>query len=436
MTVRTTHAPAPPRPSVRGLGVGSGTALCAGAVLGPGVLALPSLAADAAGPASILAWLVLLVTSVPVALSFAALGARFPDGGGVATFVHRAAGPRAAAAVGWWFYGAVPIGVVAAALIGGQYVAGALGLGPVAAAAIGAVVIAASFAANCVGLHLSGRVQLLLVALLAAVLAGAALAAAPHMTSAHFTPFMPHGWGSVGSAAGVLFFAFAGWEAASHLSGEFANPARDLPRVTVYTLAAVSVLYLGLAVTTIGALGPAAAGTDTPLTDLLARSAGTAARPIAAAAALFLTFGAVNTYLAGASRLGAALGRDGAAPRWLARGAAPGEVPRRSLTVLAGACAAVGTAARLTGGDLDGLMRATSTCLASVTLAGLLSALTLLPRRTWLWYAGIASSLITAGVLAFSGPLLLIPVVLAGLSWGFTTVVGRERGRGRGRGRA
>ncbi|MEH6379041.1 amino acid permease [Streptomyces sp. KLMMK] len=428
MTVRTTHTPAPARPSVRRLGIGSGTALCAGAVLGPGVLALPALAADAAGPASILAWLVLLVTSVPVALSFAALGARFPDGGGVATFVHRAAGPRAAAAVGWWFYGAVPIGVVAAALIGGQYVAGALGRGSTAAAAIGAVVIAASFAANCVGLHLSGRVQLLLVALLAAVLLGAAVAAAPHMTSAHFTPFMPHGWGSVGSAAGVLFFAFAGWEAASHLSGEFANPARDLPRVTAYTLAVVSVLYLVLAVTTIGALGPAAAGTDTPLTDLLAQSAGTAARPIAAVAALFLTFGAVNTYLAGASRLGAALCRDGAPPRWLSHGGGTGEVPRRSLAVLAVACTGVGAIASLGTTDLDGLMRATSTCLASVTLAGLLSALALLPRRTWLRYAAVASSLLTAGVLAFSGVLLLIPVVLGAASLGFSSL---RRARGR-----
>ncbi|ARZ70876.1 amino acid permease [Streptomyces sp. HU2014] len=427
MTVRTTHAPAPPRPPVRRLGVAGGTALCAGAVLGPGVLALPALAADAAGPASVLAWVVLLVTSVPVAVSFAALGARFPDGGGVATFVHRAAGPRAAAVVGWWFYGAVPLGVVSAALIGGQYVAGAMGWGDAGATAVGALVVAASAAANCGGLHLSGRVQLLLVGLLVAVLLGATLAAAPGMRAAHFTPFMPHGWGSVGSAAAVLFFAFAGWEAASHLSGEFADPARDLPRVTACTLAVVSVLYLGLAVTTIGALGPAAAGTDTPLTELLARSMGTVARPVAAAVALFLTFGTVNTYLAGASRLGAALGRDGAAPRRLAAGGGPGQVPRYSLAVLAVACAAVGTAVTLGAADLDRLMRATSACLASVTLAGLLSALALLPRRTLLWWAAGASALLTTVVLAFAGVLLLIPAGLAVAAWGFVAYAGRRR---------
>ncbi|MCZ0974688.1 APC family permease [Streptomyces albulus] len=186
----------------------------------------------------------------------------------------------------------------------------------------------------------------------------------------------------MGSAASVLFFAFAGWEAASHLSGEFTDPARDLPRVTRRTLAVITVLYLGLAVTTIGALGPAAARTDTPLTALLAQSVGTAARPVAAAAALFLTFGAVNSYLAGASRLGAALGRDGAAPRWMAKGGAPGEVPRRSLAVLGGVAAVLAVPAGAGVADLDLLMRATATCLAAVTLAGLVAASVLLPRRT------------------------------------------------------
>ncbi|WP_308401799.1 APC family permease [Streptomyces noursei] len=428
MSVQETSLTASPRPDVRRLGIGSGTALCAGAVLGPGVLTLPSLAAAAAGPASLLAWVVLLAMCVPVAASFAALGARFPDGGGVATYVHRAIGPRAAAVVGWWFYGAVPLGVVSAAWIGGKYVADAAGWGPTGAAAVGAAVLVGALVSNAVGLRMSGRVQLLLGGLLAAVLLCTVLAAAPRVSADHFTPFLPGGWTSVGSAASVLFFAFAGWEAASHLSGEFADPARDLPRVTRRTLAVITVLYLGLAVTTVGALGPAAARTDTPLTALLAQSVGTAARPVAAAAALFLTFGAVNSYLAGASRLGAALGRDGAAPRWMAKGGAPGEVPRRSLAVLGGVAAVLAVPAGAGAADLDLLMRATATCLAAVTLAGLVAASVLLPRRTPLWYGGLASSVLTAAVLAFSGWLLLIPVVLAGASGAFLTL--RRTGRG------
>ncbi|MGP3928243.1 APC family permease [Streptomyces sp. 8N616] len=423
MTEHRTKSRTPSPVLRRRLGLGGGTALYAGAVLGPGVLALPALAAAAAGPASVLAWACLLAASVPVAAAFAALGARFPDAGGVATYVHRAFGPRAAAAVGWWFFGAVPLGVVAAAWIGGQYAAAALG-GPsrTGAAAVGALVLAAAFTANCAGLRLSGRMQLLLVGLLTALLLFAVLAALPHARAANFTPFMPGGWSSVGSAAGVLFFAFAGWEAASHLSGEFAAPRRDLPRVTALTLAVVTVLYLGLAMATIGVMGRGAATTAVPLTRLLEAGVGTAARPAAATAALLLTFGAVNSYLAGASRLGAALARDGAAPRWMARGAAPGEVPRRSLAVLAGACAAVAALPALGATDLDRLMRATSVCLAAVTLAGLLAALVLLPRRTALWWSVTAAGALTAAVLAFCGALLLLPLALGAAACGFLAV--------------
>lgn len=57
-----------------GLGVARGAALYGGAVLGPGVLLLPALAAQAAGPASLLAWVGLLIVSLALAATFAALG--------------------------------------------------------------------------------------------------------------------------------------------------------------------------------------------------------------------------------------------------------------------------------------------------------------------------------------------------------------------------
>jgi amino acid efflux transporter len=60
------------------LSVVQGTALTVAAVLGTGVISLPALAIDAAGPASLLAWAALLVISVPLAATFAALGARHP----------------------------------------------------------------------------------------------------------------------------------------------------------------------------------------------------------------------------------------------------------------------------------------------------------------------------------------------------------------------
>ena len=63
--------------------------------LGTGVIALPALAAEIAGPASLLAWVALIVLSAPLAVTFAALGARYPDAGGVSTYVRTAFGASA-----------------------------------------------------------------------------------------------------------------------------------------------------------------------------------------------------------------------------------------------------------------------------------------------------------------------------------------------------
>src|SRR5688572_14924331 len=66
------------------IGLPTASALYIAAVLGTGVLVLPGLAADAAGPASVLALAIVLLLSVPLAGAFAALAARYPDAGGVA----------------------------------------------------------------------------------------------------------------------------------------------------------------------------------------------------------------------------------------------------------------------------------------------------------------------------------------------------------------
>ncbi|MER6951412.1 amino acid permease [Nonomuraea sp. NPDC000554] len=424
-----------------------GTALLVGAVLGPGMLVLPHLAADAAGPASVLAWAGLLVLSVPVATTFATLGARYPDGGGVASFVALAFGRRASAVVGWWFYGTVPIGTLAGALVGGEYVAAALGaqavgavpgsLGTQAGSAVsgslgaqagggasavpaaqaGALVVAvvllaAAFAANAAGLRTSGRLQLGLVLLLVAVLVVAVVSAAPHAEAAGFVPFAPYGAVGVANAAGVLLFAFVGWEAASHLSAEFAD-SRSLTRATVVTLAVITVLYLGVAVTSIGV---GAAGTPVPLAAMLETGLGGVARPVTGGVAVLLTFGAINTYIAGASRLGAALARDGALPAWFAKGAAPSETPFRSLGLLAVVTGVVTALTLLWAVDLDTLMRATSACLAAVTAAGTAAAIRVLEGRARA--VATAATVLSVVALVCCGPYLLVPVVLGAVALG------------------
>src|SRR6202044_1252171 len=85
------------------LNITRGTALYVGAILGPGLLLLPGLAAAEAGPASILAWVALLALSGLFATVFASLGRRLPSAGGVMGYVTAAAGRRAGLITGWAF---------------------------------------------------------------------------------------------------------------------------------------------------------------------------------------------------------------------------------------------------------------------------------------------------------------------------------------------
>src|ERR1700750_3330166 len=110
MHVRRNQTPHGTRENAYMLSTRSAVALYVGAVLGPGVLFLPALAARIAGPASILAWVGLLALSAPLAMNFAALGVQQPEAGGTAAYVRRAFGRRAGLATGWWFLVAVACG--------------------------------------------------------------------------------------------------------------------------------------------------------------------------------------------------------------------------------------------------------------------------------------------------------------------------------------
>lgn len=412
---QTLSPPAQAAPATGGhLSTVQGIALYVGAVLGTGVIALPALAARAAGPASLVAWVALVVASIPLAATFAALGARHPDSGGVSTYARRAFGPRAGAIVGWWFYAAVPAGAPAAALFAGGYMEAAFGGGEVTRYATGLGLFAVIGVANYFGVRISGRMQLILAGVLVTLLLLAAVAAIPQADLGNLTPFAPHGWLAVGSAAALLVWSFAGWEAVTHLAAEFRNPAKALPRATAAAIVIVGGLCLAIAAAVVLVLGSAAGATDAPLAELLGRGFGEPAKAAAAIVALLLTLGVMNTYHAGAAKLGAALGRDGALPAWLARGSQAGEVPRRSL-LLTVALGLTGFAiVALTGVGTEFLVLATTGCFVAVYAVGTVAAVRLLPRRTPGWWTAIAAVAMVVAMLAATGRYLLWPLLVGG----------------------
>jgi amino acid efflux transporter len=384
------------------LTVSQGTALSAGAVLGTGVISMPALAAAVAGPASLVAWVALILLSAPLAWTFAALGARHPDGGGVSTYVRLAFGSHAAAAVGWIFYFAVPLGAPAAAAFAGGYVADVLGGGRLTVLATFFLTMAVVFTMNWFGLRISGRVQLILAGVLALLLVITVCAALPHAQLANLRPFAPHGWAGVGTAAALLVWGFAGWEAIASLSADYRNPRRDVPRATMIAVVVVGVLYLSIALTSVLVLGPALASSEAPLADLLAVGVGGPVRALTAVIAVLLTIGAVNAYMAGASRLGVALARDGALPSAVSR------TPRRSLAVVTlGGCAAV-----LLPVGLHTMMLLVTGCFTLVYVLGTAAAVRLLTGRSRI-VAGFAFAAVL-GLLWLNGAPALLSLLIAG----------------------
>jgi amino acid efflux transporter len=407
--------------------VPQGAAISIGAVLGTGVIALPALAAQTAGPASLVAWLALILLSVPLAWTFASLGARYPDAGGVSTYVRNAFGGRAAAVVGWCFYFAVPAGAPAAAMFGGAYVAAAFGGGLRTTLIASALMTAAVTVMNLGGVRVSGKLQLGLAALLVTLLLTATLTALPHARVANLHPFAPHGWLAIGPAAAVLVWGFAGWEAVTSLAGDFRTPRRDVPRATAIAIVVVGLLYLGVAAASILVLGPATGSTEAPLAELLAIGVGGPVRTITAFVAVLLTLGAMNAYFAGAAKLGAALGRDGALPKWFARGSNAGAVPRRSLLVVAGLSAVSLTVVGVSGMGTKASALLTTGSFVLVYILGTAAAVRLLPRGSWSRRAAGFALVAVSGLLLMTGWYVLWTVGVAAAALTYVHLSTRRR---------
>ncbi|MET9293030.1 amino acid permease [Streptomyces sp. NPDC003077] len=288
------------------LSTAGAAALYIGALLGPSMLLLPGLAARAAGPASLLVWLALLVLSGLIAVVFTRLGTRMGSADGVAGYTAAGLGPRAGRAAAWCFLAGVVTGAPVVCLIGGTYVAEVLGAGQETAyvAAMGLLVLV--LAIRLAGVRTGAGLQLVLVAVLVALVVLAVAGAAPQARAAHWTPFAPYGWDGAVRAAPPLMLAFVGWEAAASLTARLRDPRRQLPRVVAVAFVVTAVLYLAMAAATVAVLGPGAGG-SVPLADLLRVAIGAYGPWPAAACAIVLTLAATNAYLAGATTMTAAL---------------------------------------------------------------------------------------------------------------------------------
>ncbi|MGP4002915.1 APC family permease [Streptomyces sp. 8N706] len=398
----------------RTITVTQGVALYVGAIVGAGVLLLPAISATRAGPASIVAWVFDAVLGIPLALTLAALASRYPNAGGAATFVTQAFGSMAGTVIGWFYFIAAATAQTLVALTGAYYGSSYLGLSRGATFLVAGLIITVATVSNLRGIKISGRLQLVFAATVATMLLLAFLVSIPRFTAASWTPFAPHGMAEVGSVAVVIFFAFFGWEAITHLAEEFRDPVRDVPRSTMISVGIITALYVGVVVATIstGTYGDDEVN-RTVIARLLANGFGGPVGVMTAVIAMLIALGTANAFVAATSRLGYALARDGAFPAPLARVSSRG-VPAVAVLAVGGYAGAGIVVSYFAHWGPETLLVVPNSLVIMTFLAAMAAGVRLL-RGMARVLAGIGT-LLCLVLIPFSGGVIVIPLAIAAIA--------------------
>ena len=280
----------------RTLGPWGLTALGIGAVIGGGIFVITGqAAAEHAGPAIVLAFIIAAVCCSFTALCYAEFATLIPMSGSSYSYAYATLGELAAWFIGWNMvleYG-VSASAVAVSWTGyftslldhfGLHLPAALTNAPLAFSndhlvATGAlfnlpaVAIVLALTWLCyIGIRESSGANTAMVALKVALIVIVIVAGWHYVDPKLWHPFIPtaqgpekYGWGGIMRAATLVFFAYIGFEATSTAAQEAKNPQRDLPIGTLASLAICTVLYIGMAAVLTGLLPFDQLGTAEPV---------------------------------------------------------------------------------------------------------------------------------------------------------------------------
>jgi amino acid transporter len=325
-----------------------------GSIIGSGWLFGALVAATTAGPSALIGWVLASAIVILLALVHAELAGMFPESGGTSRFPHYAFGNFAGMTFGWASYlqaaATAPIEVLAAI----QYLSTTdwgHGLyrssGTLSPSGIGvAVVLMACFVVlNLIGIRWLTRANNAITVWKVAVpVLTIVVLLATHLHTSNFTAgggFFVHGSALhsilVSLPSGGIVFALLGFEQATQLGGEAANPGRDLPRAVIASILIGAAIYTLLQVAFIGSLNPAllashswtslGTGSDPALVALnagpfyaIASAAGLAWMAfLLRLDAVVSPFGSGLIYLTTSSRISHALSRTGYIPQQFER---------------------------------------------------------------------------------------------------------------------
>ena len=294
-----------------------------GTVIGSGIWLVPGAVLKNSGGDPGLAltvWLVGGIFSLLGALTFAELGAMYPDSGGSYTYVREAFGPLPAFLLGWTLFLAINTGSMATLAVAFATYAGEFApLGTLARRLVAATMIAVVAAVNIRGTRQAASVQNWSTGVKVGVilaLAVSGLLLGTHGGATASRAFTVPISGSVLSGAGVgllgVLWAYEGWVNVTNSAGEARDPQRTFARGIVIGTAALVAIYLVANLGYLAALGPdRVAGTQRVAADAVRVLYGPFAAKLIGAAVLVSVFSATNGLALTSPRTYFAMARDG-----------------------------------------------------------------------------------------------------------------------------
>lgn len=311
-----------------------------GSMLGAGVFVVFAPAAAAAGSALLVGLAVAAAVAYCNATSSARLAARYPQSGGAYVYGRERLGGFAGYLAGWSFIVGKTASCAAMALTVGLY------LWPAHAHAVAVAAVTALTAVNYRGIAKSALMTRLIVALTCAVLAGVVAVAA--FSSAPRPGPLPISGSVAGvlQAAGLLFFAFAGYARIATLGEEVRDPSRTIPRAIPLALGIALAVYAAVAVTVLSVLGPERlAASPAPLAEAVRACGAAGFVPVVTAGAAVAALGSLLSLILGVSRTTLAMARDGHLPAALAAVHPRFGVPHRAEIAVGAVVAAIAAVA-------------------------------------------------------------------------------------------
>ncbi|MEH0394109.1 APC family permease [[Kitasatospora] papulosa] len=321
----------------RRLGVSDAVVIGLGSMIGAGIFAALAPAANAAGSGLLIGLAVAAVVAFCNATSSARLAARYPVSGGTYVYGRERLGDFWGYLAGWSFVVGKTASCAAMALTVGSYV------WPGQAHAVAVAAVVALTVVNYAGVQKSALLTRVIVAVVLAVLAAVVVACLSSDTAdaARLGVGADATAGGVLQAAGLLFFAFAGYARIATLGEEVRDPARTIPRAIPLALGITLVVYAVVAVAVLTVLGPGGLAQATaPLSEAVRAAGAGWLSPVVQVGAAVAALGSLLALILGVSRTTLAMARDRHLPHALAAVHPRFKVPHRA-ELLVGAVVAV-----------------------------------------------------------------------------------------------